>query len=78
MVTIYAPVKATIGMPTNNGKTATKTVMLADGFKADAETIAEAVKITAGIVGTFAKGYHPSDVTEDADGNLHINAVKTE
>lgn len=78
MVTIYAPVKATIGMPTNNGKTATKTVMLADGFKADAETIADAVKITAGVVDTFAKGYHIGNITEDADGNIHINAVKTE
>lgn len=78
MVTIYAPVKATIGMPTNNGKNATKTVMLADGFKADAETIADAVKITASIVDTFAKGYHIGSVTEDENGNIHINAIKSE
>lgn len=78
MVTIYAPVKATIGMPANNGKTATKTVMLADGFKADADTIADAVKITASIVDGFAKGFHVGNVTEDIDGNIHIDAVKSE
>lgn len=78
MVTIYAPVKATIGMPGNNGKTASKTVMLSDGFKANAETIADAVKITASIVDTFAKGYHIGTITEDTDGNIHINAIKTE
>ncbi len=78
MVTIYAPVKATIGMPGNNGKTATKTVMLSDGFKADVDNIADAVKVTASIVGGFAKGYHPGDVREDENGDLHISAVKSE
>ena len=78
MVTIYAPVRATIGTRANNGKMTTKTVMLTDGFKADVDNIADAVKVTASIVGGFSKGYHPGDVREDENGDLHISAVKSE
>lgn len=78
MVTIYAPIKATVAVPTENGKTATKTIMLPDGYKIDVENIIDAVKATAGIVDSFAKGYHFNGMSEDENGNIHISVVKSD
>ena len=45
---------------------------------AQVETIEQAVKVTAGIVDSFAKGWHPSEIFSNDDGNIVIKAEKEE
>lgn len=79
MVGIIAPMKATVAVIGTDGKTKSKTMMLAGSEPvAQVETIEQAVKVTAGIVDSFAKGWHPSEIFSNDDGNIVIKAEKDE
>ena len=77
MVGIIAPMKATVSVIDNNGKSKSRTMML-DGNApvAHADTILDAVKMTAGIVDAFAKGWHVDTITELENGDIKITACK--
>lgn len=79
MVGIIAPMKATVSMVGKDGKTKSKTLMIEGKTPvATVDSILDAVKVTAGIVDSFAKGWHPKDVTENDSGDIVISAEKDE
>ena len=71
---LYAPIKAQIQEPVSKK---TMTVMLGASKVADidGDNLLQVVKLTAGIVDGFAKGWHPDTITQVGD-RITITAKK--